>query len=267
MRSFVLFSPARGCLLSALGALVLVFGFATSSRAETMFPGSLAITIGTVPPIQTALGVAVAPTTTRNGSGQLTKVGFPASVFQTTGLVLDVTDPGAAPISGIMATIKNGVANLTRSGTKLGGLMPLVGQNKVCLFGECASAGGNLTVPVNVVGGAGIPPDATAFATAGGLAITVKGAPWTQGVVTLPNGNGGTEMATGASVQTTMGTNFKNVVELVTPVFVSTNIGASAVVPTFGRLGFTINSPEPGTVAALGAAVISLVAMGVARRR
>jgi len=62
-----------------------------------------------------------------------------------------------------------------------------------------------------------------------------------------------------------MGTVHKNVVELVTPIFVSTNIGASSVVAVYGRLGFTI--PEPGTVAALGAAVISLVAMGVARRR
>lgn len=271
MRSLVILSPARGCLWSALGALAMVFGVATASRpalAETMSQGTLSIAIGTTPPIQTSLGTPVVPTLARNGTGQLTQVGFAAGIFQTTGLVVDVTDPDAAPISGIMATISNGVANFDRVGGKFGGLMLLNGQNKVCLFGDCASAGGNLTVPVNVVGGAGVAPDATVYATAGGLAITVKGAPWTQGAATLGTADGGTEMSTGnfaAVTQTTMGATYMNVVELVTPVFVSTNIGASAVVPVWGKLGFTI--PEPGTIAALGAAFISLVAMGVARRR
>jgi hypothetical protein len=69
----------------------------------------------------------------------------------------------------------------------------------------------------------------------------------------------------GGVTQTTMGTAHKNVIELVTPVFVSTNLGASSVVAVYGSLGFTV--PEPGTIAALGAAFISLVAVGVARRR
>ena len=270
MPSLVFFSPARGWMWSALGALVIVFGVATPSRAalETMSAGVLSISIGSNPPIVSQLDAPVNATTTRDGSGQLTKVGFAGGIFQTTGLVVDVTDPDAAPISGIMATVSNAAANFTRVANKFGGVMLLNGVNKVCLFGECATAGGNLTVPISVVGGPTAPPGATVYATAAGLALTVKGAPWTQGAVTLGTADGGTEMQTGnfaVDTQTTMGTVHKNVVELVTPIFVSTNIGASAVVPVYGRLGFTI--PEPGTVAALGAAVISLVAMGVARRR
>ena len=273
MRSLVPFSPARGWSWSALGALVMVFGFATPSSAaleNSMFPGLLSVHIGSNPPVTAALDAPVVPTATRDGSNQLTKIGFAGGIFATTGLVVDVTDPDAAPISGIAATGSNAAANFTRSGTKFGGLMPLNGVNKVCLFGECATAPGNLTVPIDVVGGPAAPPDATVYATNSGIAITVKGAPWTQGAVTLGTADGGTEMQTGNftnATQTTMGSSYKNVVELVTPIFVSTNIGASAVVPVYGRLTFTVNSPEPGTIAALGAAVISLVAMGIARRR
>ncbi len=64
-----------------------------------------------------------------------------------------------------------------------------------------------------------------------------------------------------------MGATYKNVVELVTPIFISTSVSLSPVVPAYGSFKFTLESPEPGTVAALGAAIISLVAMGVARRR
>jgi hypothetical protein len=72
----------------------------------------------------------------------------------------------------------------------------------------------------------------------------------------------------GATTQVTLGpSSFANVVNLVTPVFVSTNIGASAVVPVFGRLDFTLTTPEPGALATLGAAIVSLVAVGFARRR
>ncbi|RIK95968.1 MAG: hypothetical protein DCC71_22805, partial [Proteobacteria bacterium] len=53
-------------------------------------------------------------------------------------------------------------------------------------------------------------------------------------------------------------------VTLVTPVFIRSDIGASAVVPVFGFLTLHF-VPEPGTLALFGAGVALLVAFG--RRR
>lgn len=282
MRSLVLPSPARGWLWSAIGALVLVFGVATSSHAElanSMFPGTIGLLVldPPTPTIELPLDAPVVPTlAVRDGLGRLTKVGFAPSIFQTTGQTVTVN--GTAPtVGGLQLTVKNEAANFTRIGNKFHGLMPLNGIEKVCAFGACASAQLNITVPLSVVGGAGVAPDATKFVGTGTggnpnapILITVKGAPWTQGAVTLTTPDNGTLMAAGNfanETQTTMGATYKNVVELVTPIFISTSVSISSVVPAYGSFKFTLDSPEPGTVAALGAAIISLVAMGVARRR
>jgi len=284
MRSLILPSPARGWLWSALGALVMVFGVATPSHAElanSMFPGNLGIVVVRVPPvpeIALPLDAPVVPTLAlRDGSGQLTKVSFAASIFRTTGLTFTVN--GTAPtVGGLQLTGGNDAGNFTRVGGKFRGSMPLNGFERVCLFGTCATAPLNVTVPLSVVGRAGgIAYAGTGNATVPNkpILVTVKGAPWTQGAVTIPTQMStamqpGTIMATGNfanATQTTMGATYKNVVELVTPIFISTSLSPAQVVPAYATLKFTLKSPEPGTVAALGAAIISLVAMGVARRR
>ena len=58
-------------------------------------------------------------------------------------------------------------------------------------------------------------------------------------------------------------THFRTV-QLVTPVFVSTNIGVSAIVPVFARLTLHFVT-EPATCALLGGGVVVL-AIGGARR-
>jgi hypothetical protein len=55
-------------------------------------------------------------------------------------------------------------------------------------------------------------------------------------------------------------------VSLVTPVFVSTNIGPSAVVPVFAFLNLHF-VPEPGTLVLLGAGIAGLVSSGRTRNR
>jgi hypothetical protein len=268
MRSVVLASPARSWVRSALGALVLCC-VATSSDAaltNSIPEGTLSTVVSTLDPIATTLTTPVTnPTASRNGSNLLTAVGFGASVFQTTGVLLPVTDTGAFPIAGILATVANGPAafnrgfNVTKP-NNLGGVMPLVGVNKVCLFGTCSAAVANLSVPISVVGQGG------AAAVSNAVNLTVLGAPWTQGTAAIGTitkmGNAG------ASTQMAVGSGFSNVVSLVTPIFVSTNIAASSVVPGFGQLDFKlVSSPEPGTLVGFGAAIVSLVAVGFARRR
>ena len=266
MRSVVLASPARSWVWSALGALMLVFGVATTSRAEptnTITEGTLQTLINALDPIYDTLTAPVAATVTRDGSDVLQAVGFPGE------RVLDQRLPragdrsrGAYPIAGIQATVANQTANFARSGGKIGGTMPLSGVNKVCLFQSCSIAIANLSVPISVVGLGG-----SAFAT-GAVNLTVKGAPWTQGTASIGTVTKMGNAAATTQMATTMG-GISNTISLVTPIFVSTNIGASAVVPVWGFLDFKLvsSAPEPGTIAALGAAIVSLVSVGFVRRR
>jgi hypothetical protein len=269
MRSVVLASSAR--IWGALVALVLVCGIAMPGQAELtenniQEGASLALAINVLDPIGITLDAPIAATASRDGESLLTAVGFAGGVFATAEIIVPVTDPSAFPIAGIQATVSNATANFVRAGggagpaANIGGTMPLVGVNKVCLFGPCSSAVANLSVPISVVGQGG-----TAFVT-GAVNLTVVGAPWTQATAAV--GTSTIMGNAGATTQVTLGpSSFANVVNLVTPVFVSTNIGASAVVPVFGRLNFTLTTPEPGAVATLGAAIVSLVAVGFARRR
>ena len=98
------------------------------------------------------------------------------------------------------------------------------------------------------------------------IAVTVLGAPWTTQTVAIGSI---TRMATGnTAMSQNAGATVTNNIQLVTPIFVSTNIPASAVVPAFGTLQLTLTTtPEPGTIAAVGAAIAALVSVGVSRRK
>jgi hypothetical protein len=274
MRSLFLSPPIRGWVLGALGALVLVVGLATPSRAvltDSIEAGSSMLTrINTLAPIGPVLETAVAATVSRNGAGLLTKVVFASDIFETIGFVAPVTDPAAIPIVGLIATFANDVPDFVRDFKepgKIGGLMPIAGVNKICLFGSGCGAGVNLAVPISVVGGVTGGTDSVTVA----VNVTVVGAPWTQGTAAVGTvtvmGNAASTMMTTPTQMTAAASVFTNNIQLVTPIFVSTNIPASAIVPAFGVLSLTIKSPEPGVIAAIGAAFVALVAVGMARRR
>jgi len=214
------------------------------------------------------------------------------------GFLVPITDPAAAPIKGLQLTQNNASGNFAigtptsmqpqpvTPGPHLRGPMALIGVNKVCLFKACTSnPSANITVPVSVNGIGG-----TVTAT-GAVAVTVRGAAWTTGQqlifprtamtamgANVPPGNptgmgmgmttmGATSMASifvkGGTSKTTMGGTH---VQLVTPIFISTNIPASAVVPAFAILQF-VASPEPGIAAGCVAAIGALLLIGWRRRR
>jgi hypothetical protein len=239
----------------ALAASLLAIGLAGQAQAVNLgFVGDLSIQIATLAPTQ----LPGSGTVTVNGSaggGHINSLALPASVFAISGFVLPVTDPGAAPIKGIQVTAANAAATFDNSGGPLGGTMPINGSTKVCLFGPCSAAVANISVPLNVAGVGG-----QAFVTAA-VNLTVVGAPWTTGTVSIGTitqmGGGAPNSSTGMASGT---------VSLVTPIFVSTNIGASAVVPVFGILNMHF-VPEPGTLVLLGAGIAGLVSYGRTRNR
>ena len=159
-------------------------------------------------------------------------------------------------IAGIQVTAHNGAGAFAGSGgAGFGGTMPIVGSAKVCLFGPCSAAVSNLNVPLTVVGAGGV-----ALVT-GAVNLTVVGAPWTTGTAAV-----GTITAMGGVSPLSNTGAPSGAVTLVTPIFISTNIGASAVVPGFGILSLHF-VPEPGTLMLLGSGIAGLVAFGRSRAR
>ena len=151
-----------------------------------------------------------------------------------------ITDPGALPITGLLATVGNAPGTLVPSGGgSLGGSLPLAGAVRVCLFGQgaCDSPAANLSVPLTPIGSGG---HATVAAV---VNLTVFGAPWTSGTaaigsITRMGSAMGPASATGSTAQV------GGRLQLVTPISITTNIGASVVLPAFAILTLHF-VPEP----------------------
>jgi hypothetical protein len=245
-------------LLGVLAAGLIAFGAASQAHAVALgFTGAIAVQIATLDPVAIP-GAGVAVVNGSGGPGHLTGLGIPTSPFAISGFVLPVTDPGVFPIAGVAVTAHNGTGAFGgNGGAGFGGTMPILGTAKVCLYGACGSSVNisNLTVPLSVVGVGG------AVTVMGAVNITVIGAPWTTGTAAI-----GTITAMGGVAPLSNTGAPSGVVTLVTPIFISTNIGAFAVVPAFGftTLHFV---PEPGTLVLLGSGIAGLVAFGRSRAR
>jgi len=238
-----------------LAAGLLAFGLNGQAHATQLgFVGDISISIAGLSPAQ----LPGSGTATINGSGggtHINTLAVPASAFTIDHFILPVTDPGAAPIKGIQVTAANAAGAFNNAGGPLHGTMAINGATKVCLFGPCSAAVANISVPLNV---AGVGGSATVNAA---VALTVLGAPWTTGTAQIGTVTQMGHVSPVSSTGMASGT-----VSLVTPVFVSTNIGASAVVPVFALLNLHF-VPEPGTLVLLGAGITGLVSYGRTRNR
>jgi hypothetical protein len=200
---------------------------------------------GPTPVVFTGAGTAIVNGS--GGGGHLSSLQLVGGSFATTGLVVPVTDPGSAPIQGFNATLANGPGAFS-DGPSFGGVMPLIGALKVCLFGPCASAVANLTVPLSVVGVGGY-ANVTAINN-----FTVYGAPWTTGTVTI----GTTTVMGGGRGPASNTGDVSGAVSLVTPIYIQNNTGPGDPVYAFAYLNLHF-VPEPGTLTLLGAGIASLV--------
>jgi len=244
--------------------------------------GALSIQVPGLNPVLAGLNPIVVPGATTvdviaSGSGHIDSLILPASPFHVTGLVIPITDPAAGVVKGIQATVHNGglvpsVSGATRftfAGPMLNGQMPLglpaQGFIKFCLFSACSiNTQGNLSVPLSIVGVArttAVPPGTSSTVIG---ALTLHGAPWTAGVAAVGTA---TQMGFrhGPASASSSTVEVSGAIRLVTPIFVSTNIPGSAVIPDFAFLDLHF-VPEPSSLLLLGGGIAALVMFGRSRR-
>lgn len=248
----------RGLLLLTACAVACL---STERVAAVVLPveAKLTFELATLPPlVSTSYGSA-----TVNGSGggiALSSLALAAGVVDAGPLLMPVTDPAQQPISGWIADVSNGTGSFATGGGVLGGVLPLAGLLRLCVFGSgsCLAPVANLSVPLNVIGSGG-----SEWST-GAVNLTVFGAPWTSGTVSIGTITrmgyaSGPASAAGSTAQT------GGRLQLVTPVHISTNIGASVVIPSFATLTLHF-VPEPTTALLLSAGIAGL-GWASARRR
>jgi hypothetical protein len=241
----------------ASGVHARVLGYEGTLTLEFVQPGFSEFTL-------TGVGVA-----TVNGSAgriPLSSLRLGSGISGVT--TVPITDPDLSPLwafsvvvtlgTGPFAPISGGGSPLTQNE------LPLGGEIRLCiLFSACRSY---LPIPLTVGGtrGAGLGGLVTVntFGTAG-IKISVTGAPWTIGAATVSS-SVRSGFAHGPVSGTTTTAKEGGVVQLVTPVRVTTNLGLD--MDLIGTLRVVL-VPEPGTGLLLGAGVIALAAMGRRRHR
>lgn len=232
-------------------ALFLCLAFASPAGAASLaFTGTLSLEVATAPAIVVS-GTGVA---TVNGAGHLHSLAVPASAFVTTNRITPYTDPALFPLVGQIVTVTNDPGSFADGGGTLGGAMPLRGLVRLCVQYDCAAPALNVSIPLSVVGQAGQSKSVSFLVN-----LTVEGAPWTSGVAV---GNGGATaqgFAHGAASGTSSTAGPSGVVSLVTPIFVSTGIAASATIPTFARLTLQfVPEPAPAVLLLMGCAALAV---------
>jgi hypothetical protein len=288
----------RGLATLILTAAVGLGLASTAGAAVVEWSGTLIVNAGTLPPFA-HFGTGVA---TVNGSaggiGHINTIVIPSSLSFSGGNnvpeAIPLTDPdnpsmitlrmtgariGKVTGGTVVSAVFNGISGGPPLGSKNTGRPP--GRMKLCiLFPDCVNY---LPIPFGTKGGQGVGVGGmwtvNTFSRYAGFRLSVWGAPWTIGIASIENvttetPNGGISTYTktlqgfvhGPASGTSNTATISGVLQIVTPVFIETNLGTpdtynAAWVEV--RLHFI---PEPGLLL-VGSGVGGLLLLGRSRMR
>jgi len=258
------------------GIIGMVTTLAAPAQAQAGvlgFTGSLNTSVSSVTP-EIAPGSGTASISGTN----LSSLSIPATAFSAVSLSNPVN---VTSLAGVKAkNVKNAAGTFT--GPPFGGKMGIHGAQVFCLSGTIPGgcAGHpllNLTVPFTMNGTRGIGLGGGAFTffyTQGKnqVHLTVNGHPWVAGRASIPASGGFPAVVrTGfihgpASGGAATAGQASGIVQLVTPVLLSTNLGHIERIPVFEIMTVHfVPVPEPRTLVLLSSGVLALGVLG--RRR
>lgn len=236
------------------------------------FDGSYVLQgIGGLAPIGVGAGVAELNPSSP-GAAHLAELGLPGGLATIMSTTTPSTPPSSFPYTKIIATVADGPGAFSEtSGGVLRGVMPIAGNVRICLGLGCAIF---LDVPLTENGTRGVGlGGAPITATFGGslVMVSLQGASWSTGSVVASTSSGFTTLmgyAQGAALQTSSTAAGSGVVQMVTPITVTST--ASGSPPVVLNLAGVLNvqfAPEPGRAVLLAAGAIALLWLARARRR
>ncbi len=274
MQSLFDFKKNPSIILAIVGLLLSVAAPMAAGAAILGWNGTLTIEFGVFNAQFAGVGSSTAIVNGSGGGGHLTTLVIsPSGAITVTGTTTGGISPALPTLISTRINASLGAGTFTPisgGGPLTANVLPVPGQIKVCIV--IPGCGAFLPIPLTVGGtrgmGIGGPTyTVNTFSIGAGLKFTLLGAPWTIGVASISTDLGTVTragFAHGPASATSSTAIQSGVVQLVTPMIMTTTFGAPhTTVPIFGVLRLHL-VPEPGTALLVGG---GLALLGIAGRK